>query len=75
MLRFYLRFLWNARKLVSESTSRVRRLVAFWTATIATVGPLIAPLVAPWLAEYGEGNLAAWLAWVPRWWSAVGTCQ
>lgn len=71
MLRFYLRFIWNARKLVSESTSRVRRLVAFWTAAFATVGPLIAPRVAPWLAGYGEGNLAAWLAWVPPWWSAV----
>jgi hypothetical protein len=71
MLRFYLRFLWNVRKLVTESTSQVRRIVAGVTTILATAGPLLSPWVAPWLARHGEGDLAAWLAWVPSWWSAV----
>jgi hypothetical protein len=71
MLRFYLRFLWNVWKLVTESTSRVNRIVAGVTAILATVGPLIAPWVAPWLAGHGKPDLAAWLAWVPSWWSVV----
>ena len=71
MLRFYIRFLWNVPKLVTESTSRVHRTVAAATAILTTVGPLIAPWVAPWLAVHGKRDLAAWLAWVPQWGSAV----
>ena len=71
MLRFYLRFLWTARKIVGESTSRARSLVALGTTAIATASPLIAPRIAPWLAKQGVGDLAAWFAWVPWWWSAI----
>ncbi len=71
MLRFYLRFLWNARKLVTDSTSRVHKLIAFTTTALATVGPLVARWVSPRLAQRGEKDLAAWLAGVPAWWSVI----